>query len=142
MKEKPVVSVICITYGHEEYIAQALDSFLMQKTNFPYQILVGEDKGPDRTAEIVMEYAEKYPDRIVPFIREKNMGAQRNLIDLCRRAGTKYVAFCEGDDFWIDEYKLQKQYDFMEAHPEYRACFHNTRIQTDTSWYLYNYYKR
>lgn len=142
MKEKPLVSVICITYGHEDYIAQALDSFLMQKTTFPYQILVGEDKGPDRTAEIVLEYAEKYPDRIVPFIREENMGAQRNLIDLCRRAGTPYVAFCEGDDYWTDEYKLQKQYDFMEAHPEYRACFHNTRIQTDTSWYLYNYYNK
>ena len=142
MKEKPIVSVICITYGHEEYIAQALDSFLIQKTDFPYQILVGEDKGPDRTAEIVMEYAEKYPGKIIPFIRKENMGAQRNLIDLCRRADTKYLAFCEGDDFWTDEYKLQKQYDFMEAHPEYRACFHNTRIQTDPSWYLYGYYEK
>ncbi len=140
MNEKPLVSVICITYGHEDYIAQALDSFLMQKTTFPYQILVGEDKGPDRTAEIVLDYAAKYPDKIKPFIREKNMGAQRNLIDLCRRAGTEYVAFCEGDDFWTDEYKLQKQFDLMEEHPEYRACFHNTMIMADQSWYLYNYY--
>ena len=138
--DKPLVSVICITYGHEDYIAQALDSFVMQETDFKYQILVGEDKGPDRTAEIVLEYAAKYPDKIIPFIREKNMGAQRNLIDLCRRAGTPYVAFCEGDDFWTDRHKLQKQFDFMEAHPEYRACFHNTKIQADESWYLNNWY--
>ncbi|MCM1285939.1 MAG: CDP-glycerol glycerophosphotransferase family protein [Acetobacter sp.] len=138
--DKPLVSVICITYGHEDYIAQALDSFVSQKTNFKYQILVGEDKGPDRTAEIVLEYAEKYPDLIIPFIREQNMGAQRNLIDLCRRAGTPYVAFCEGDDYWIDEYKLQKQFDFMQENPDYRACFHNTRIQADESWYLNDWY--
>ena len=138
--DAPIVTVVCITYGHEEFISQALDSFLMQKTTFPYQILVGEDKGSDRTAEIVMEYAEKYPDKIIPFIREENMGAQRNLIDLCRRAGTEYIALCEGDDYWIDDHKLQKQYDFMEEHKEYRACFHNTRIQADASWYLYNWY--
>ena len=138
----PMVSVICITYGHEDYIAQALESFLMQKTDFPFQILVGEDKGPDRTAEIVLEYAAKYPDIIKPFIREKNLGAQGNLIDLCNRAGTKYLAFCEGDDYWTDEYKLQKQFELMEAHPEYRACFHNTMIMADPSWYLYGYYKK
>ena len=139
-KDKPLVSVICITYGQEDYIAEALESFVSQKTNFKFQILVGEDHGPDRTAEIVLEYAEKYPDLIVPFIREENMGAQRNLVDLCRRAGTPYVAFCEGDDFWIDDYKLQKQFDFMETHPEYRACFHNTRIQAEDSWYLKDWY--
>ncbi|MDE6659151.1 MAG: glycosyltransferase family 2 protein, partial [Eubacterium sp.] len=137
---KPLVSVICITYGQEDYIAEALESFVSQKTTFKYQILVGEDHGPDRTAEIVLEYAEKYPDLIIPFIREENMGAQRNLVDLCRRAGTPYVAFCEGDDYWIDDYKLQKQFDFMEEHPEYRACFHNTRIQAEDSWYLKDWY--
>ena len=142
MKEKPRVSVICITYGHEDYIAKALDSFLMQKTDFPYQILVGEDNGPDRTAEIVMSYAEKYPDIIIPFIRKENMGAQRNLIDLCSRAETEYLAFCEGDDYWTDENKLQKQFDLMESRPEYRMCFHNTMIMADSSWYLYDYYKK
>ena len=141
MKEKPRVSVICITYGHEDYIAQALDSFLMQKTDFPFQILVGEDKGPDRTAEIVLSYAEKYPDKIIPFIREENMGAQRNLIDLCSRAGTEYLAFCEGDDYWTDEYKLQKQFDLMEEHPEYRACVHATEIDYEHGWSLQNEYK-
>ena len=138
---KPAVTVVCITYKHEEYIRQALDSFLMQKTNFPFQIFVGEDKGPDGTADIVREYAEKYPDKIVAFLREENMGAQRNLIDMCKKAKSPYIAFCEGDDYWTDEYKLQKQYDLMEAHPEYRACFAETEILADEDWYLNNYYK-
>ena len=138
---KPAVTVVCITYKHEEYIRQALDSFLMQKTNFKYQIFVGEDNGPDGTADIVREYAEKYPDKIVAFLREKNMGAQRNLIDMCNKAKSPYIAFCEGDDYWTDEYKLQKQYDLMEANPEYRACFTETEILADEDWYLNNYYK-
>lgn len=138
---KPEVTVVCITYRHEEYIAQALDSFLMQKTSFPFKIFVGEDNGPDKTADIVREYAKKYPDKIVPFLRTENMGAQRNLVDMCQKAESKYIAFCEGDDYWIDECKLQKQYDLMEAHPEYRACFAETQILADESWYLNGYYK-
>ena len=81
-----LVTVVCITYKHEAFIAQALDSFLMQKTDFKFKVFVGEDCGPDGTADIVREYARRYPDVIVPFIREENMGAQRNLIDLCQRA--------------------------------------------------------
>ena len=103
------MTVVCITYKHEAFIAQALDSFLMQKTDFKFKVFVGEDCGPDGTADIVREYARRYPDVIVPFIREENMGAQRNLIDLCQRATSPYIAFCEGDDYWIDEYKLQNR---------------------------------
>lgn len=136
------VTVVCITYNHEEFIAQALDSFLMQKTNFKYQIFVGEDCGPDRTADIVREYAEKYPDIVIPFLREKNMGAQRNLIDLCNHATSPYIAFCEGDDYWTDEYKLQRQYDYMEANPEVRVCFAKAEIKAPEDWFLYNYYKK
>ena len=138
--EAPEVTVVCITYKHEEFIAQALDSFLSQKTTFRFQILVGEDRGPDGTAQIIRAYAERYPGMVVPFIREQNMGAQRNLVDLCQRAGTKYIAFWEGDDYWVDEQKLQKQYDLMEAHPEFGGCFHNTRIESDDDWYLASYY--
>lgn len=136
------VTVVCITYNHEEFIAQALDSFLMQKTNFKFQIFVGEDCGPDRTADIVREYAEKYPDIVIPFIREKNMGAQRNLIDLCNHATSPYIAFCEGDDYWTDEYKLQKQYDYMEANPEVRVCFAKAEIKAPEDWFLNSYYKK
>ena len=134
------VTVVCITYNQEQFIAQALESFIAQETDFKYQIFVGDDCGSDGTKDIVLDYAERYPDLIVPFIREQNMGAQRNMIDLCRRAGTPYIALCEGDDYWIDDHKLQKQYDLMEAHPEYRACFHDTRIDSDPDWYLNSYY--
>jgi len=139
--DNTMVTVVCITYGHEEYIAEALDSFLMQKTNFKFKIFVGEDCGPDRTAEIVKEYAKKYPDIIVPFLREKNMGAQHNLIDLCQRATSPYIAFCEGDDYWIDENKLQKQVEYMEENSEMRFCFHNIEIVAPEDWYFNDFYK-
>ena len=141
MSERPcMVTVVCITYNQEQFIAEALESFVAQKTDFRFQIFVGEDCGTDGTKDIVLDYAERYPDLIVPFIREENMGAQRNLIDLCQRAGTPYVALCEGDDYWTDENKLQKQFDLMEAHPEYRACVHATEIIYDDDWYLQDTY--
>lgn len=136
-----MVTVVCITYNHEKYIAQALDSFLMQKTNFKFKVFVGEDHGPDGTADIVRQYAERYPDVIVPFLREENMGAQHNLIDLCQHATSPYIAFCEGDDYWIDEYKLQKQVDFMEEHPKSRVCFMQTRAEAPDTWHLRSWYK-
>ena len=134
------VAVCCITYNHEEFIAQALDSFLNQKTTFDYQIIVGEDHSPDGTAEILKEYANKYPDKIVAIIREENVGAQRNLIDVCEKAGTKYIALCECDDYWIDEYKLQKQYNFMEKHQDIRVCGAHVRIDAPKDWFLRSYY--
>lgn len=137
-----MVTVVCITYKHEEFIAQALDSFLMQKTNFKFKVFVGEDCGPDGTADIIREYAARYPDVIIPFIREKNMGAQRNLIDLCQRAASPYIAFCEGDDYWVDEYKLQKQVDYMEKHRHLRTCFAKARIDAPEDWFLRSYYRK
>lgn len=136
------VTVCCITYKHEEFIRQALDSFVMQKTNFKFKVFVGEDKGPDGTADIIREYAERYPDIIVPFIREENMGAQRNLIDLCNHACSPYIAFCEGDDFWIDEYKLQKQFDYMQQNKHIRMCYTGTEIQAPEDWHLNTYYRK
>jgi len=135
------VTVCCITYKHEELIRSALDSFLMQKTNFKFKVFVGEDCGPDGTADIVREYAEKYPDIIVPFIREKNMGAQANLIDLCNHATSPYIAFCEGDDYWVDEYKLQKQYDYMQANSEMRVCYSRAEISAPDDWFLRSWFK-
>ncbi len=134
------VTIVCITYNHENFIAQALDSFVMQKTNFKYKIFVGEDCGTDGTAAIVRDYAQRYPGKIVAFIREKNMGAQRNLIDLCQRANSPYIAFCEGDDYWVDEYKLQKQFDYMERHRELRACCTQTEILAPEDWHLRSWY--
>ncbi|MBQ7637853.1 MAG: CDP-glycerol glycerophosphotransferase family protein [Clostridia bacterium] len=134
------VTVCCITYNHHDYIRQALDSFVMQKTDFKFKVFVGEDCGPDDTADIVREYAEKYPDIIVPFIREQNMGAQANLVDLCNHANSPYIAFCEGDDYWIDEYKLQKQFDYMQKHEEVRMCYTRTRIEAPPDWHLKDWY--
>ena len=135
------VTVCCITYKHENTIRQTLDGFLMQKTNFKFKVFVGEDKGTDQTADIIREYAKKYPDIIIPFIRENNMGAQTNLIDLCKRANSPYIAFCEGDDFWIDEYKLQKQFDYMQAHEDVRMCYTRTEILAPEDWHLRGYYR-
>lgn len=135
------VTVVCITYKHEEFIREALDSFLMQKTDFDYQIFVGEDKGPDGTADIVREYAKKYPDKIVAFLRDENMGAQHNLIDLCQRAKSPYIAFCEGDDYWVDDGKLQKQFDYMEAHEDTNVCYARAEIIAPDDWFLRDYFK-
>ncbi|WP_051208666.1 glycosyltransferase family 2 protein [Butyrivibrio sp. WCD3002] len=117
------VSVIIATYNHEKYIAHTLESVVLQKTDFAFEVIVGEDCSSDNTAKIVLEYAEKYPDIIVPLIREKNMGMSGNTSDLLRHAKGEYIAMIEGDDYWIDENKLQKQVDFLDAHKDYAACF-------------------
>lgn len=126
----PEISIICNAYNHEKYIAQALDGFLMQKVNVPIEILVHDDASPDGTADIIRSYAEKYPDVVLPVIRKENHLAL-GMTDIAitpefqlPRARGKYVAFCEGDDFWSNPEKLQFQYDFMELHPEYSICCH------------------
>lgn len=96
------VSIIVLTYYHEKYIAQALDSILTQQTNLRYEILIGDDASGDRTPEIIAEYAKQYPEIIRPFFREENLGATRNSWELRQKARGKYVASLEGDDFWID----------------------------------------
>lgn len=125
------LSICVVTYNHKDYIAQALDSFLMQKTNFKFQVIVGDDCSTDGTTEILKEYAKKYPDIIKPIFREKNIGATKNSLEVYSNAKTPYVAICEGDDYWIDEYKLQKQVDFLETHPDYSICFHPVKVVYD-----------
>lgn len=139
--ESPIVSICCITYNHAAFIRKALDGFLMQEppTGVPkdelwYEILIHDDSSTDGTTEIIKEYATKYPDRIFPLYEAENqylkVGGTRG-IDLFNynRARGKYIAYCEGDDYWIDPHKLQKQVDFMESHPEYSItctrCIHH-----------------
>lgn len=128
----PMVSICCITYNHAPFIRQCLDGFLMQKTSFPIEILIHDDCSTDGTTEIVREYASKYPDLIFPLYETENQYSKPNRqpIDFYnyRRARGKYIAYCEGDDYWTDPYKLQKQVDFMEANPEYSICFHGIEI--------------
>ncbi|KOS69858.1 glycosyl transferase family 2 [Lysinibacillus contaminans] len=125
-----LVSINCITYNHEEFIAEAIESFLMQKTNFNYEILIHDDASTDSTAEIIREYEKKYPDLIKPIYQKENQYSKGNPVDRInmRRAKGKYIAICEGDDYWLDPYKLQKQTDYMEKHPECSLCVHGGEV--------------
>lgn len=125
MSGKIEVSVLMITYNQEKYIREALDSVLMQKVNFNYEIVIGDDCSTDNTQEILKEYYRKYPDRIKLILRRKNLGPTKNAYDVLRRLTGKYVACLEGDDYWTDDMKLQKQYDFMEEHREFSGCGHD-----------------
>ncbi len=111
--EELIVSISCKTYNHEDYIADAIDGFLQQKTNFKYEILIHDDASTDRTADIIRAYEKKYPDLIKPIYQTVNQysieGVSVTQLNLSRAKG-KYIAECEGDDYWIDPYKLQKQY--------------------------------
>lgn len=131
MAEKPKVSIICTAYNHEKFIAQALDGFLMQKTDFPFEILINDDASPDNTANIIREYQAKYPDKIRAFYQEKNLwssGKEAALDFLYPEIQSEYVAICEGDDYWTDENKLQKQVDFLDKHKDYSICFHAVKV--------------
>ena len=129
MDNKTMVSICCITYNQEKYIKQAIESFLMQKTNFKYEIIIHDDASTDNTANIIKEYENKYPDIIKPIYQKENQyskgkSALKATID---NATGKYIAFCEGDDYWSDNEKLQKQFNYMESHPECSMCLHNTK---------------
>lgn len=139
--EKVLVSIRCLAYNHASYIRQCLDGFVMQKTNFCFEAIVHDDASTDGTAAIIREYAEKYPNIIKPIFETENQyskhdGSLRDIMNVACKG--KYIAMCEGDDYWIDPYKLQKQVDFMEQHPDYVACFHNARVQYKNHVALFN----
>lgn len=130
----PLVSIICIAYNQEKFIKQTLDGFVSQETDFPFEVLIHDDASTDSTAKIIQEYAKKYPSIIKPVFEEKNqytLTTWKFLNDLFYSAKGKYIALCEGDDFWTDSGKLQKQVDFLEAHPDYSVCFHPVNIHYD-----------
>ena len=119
-QEGIIVSVICCTYNQERYIKRCLDGIIMQRTSFNYEVLVHDDASVDSTPEIIREYERKYPDVIKPiYQRENQFSKRKGIIKTFQipRAKGKYIAFCEGDDYWIDPYKLQKQVDFLEKNP-------------------------
>jgi glycosyltransferase involved in cell wall biosynthesis len=119
-------SVCMITYNHKEFIAQAIESVMMQQTDFDYELVIGEDCSTDGTREICLTYREKYPDKIRLFLHEKNLGMIRNYAETFSRCTAQYVAVLDGDDYWTAPHKLQKQVDFLEAHPDYAICFSRT----------------
>lgn len=123
------VSVCCLVYNHEKYLRKCLDGFVMQKTNFAFEVLINDDKSTDSSAEIIKEYYEKYPDVFVPVFQTENQYSKGvKVIDdiLIPMAKGKYIALCEGDDYWCDENKLQLQYNYMENDEECVMCLHNT----------------
>ena len=115
----PLVSVCMITYNHEKYIRDAIEGVLIQKTNFPIELIIGEDCSTDNTRKIVKEYEAKYPEIIIAQYPEINRGMMNNFATVLQSVRGKYIALCEGDDYWIDPYKLQKQVDFLEENPDY-----------------------
>ena len=125
------VSVFMITYNHEKYIAEALDSILMQETDFDFDIVIGEDCSTDATRRIVLEYSRKYPDKIKLLLHNVNVGFISNMMYVLEACTGKYVAMCEGDDYWTYPFKLQKQVDFLEANNEYMLATHGYRIVKD-----------
>ena len=125
----PLVAIHCITYNHEPYIRDCLEGFVMQKTNFKFVAIVHDDASTDGTTSIIREYAEKYPEIIKPIFEDENQYSKKSgaitriMNEAIDATGAKYVAMCEGDDYWIDPYKLQKQVDFMEENEEIGICY-------------------
>ena len=122
---QPLVSVAVITYNHGKFIGECLDGILMQKTTFDFEIVVAEDCSTDDTRKVIRAYEQKYPNIIRGIYQDKNVGGVRNAYEYCYPSlRGKYIALCEGDDFWTDPEKLQKQVDFLEQHPDYVLSFH------------------
>lgn len=132
-ENEPMVSVALVTYKHEAYIREALDSILAQQVDFSYEIVVGDDCSPDGTQDILREYAARYPGRFVLLLREKNLGATANSYDIKCHCQGRYIAQLEGDDFWTDPLKLRKQVDFLESHPEYIGTAHMHNVVDEHS---------
>ncbi|WP_439582548.1 glycosyltransferase family 2 protein [Dyadobacter bucti] len=127
------VSVCVVTYNHEKFVAQTLDSILMQKTTFPFEIVVGDDCSKDNTATILKEYQQRYPDKIRLILHSKNLGlnGKYNALSTFAAAKGEYIAQFDGDDYLTSPDKLQKQVEMLDAHPEYSACYHNARVIYD-----------
>jgi glycosyltransferase involved in cell wall biosynthesis len=134
MNDNPLVSICCITYNHASYIRNCLDGFLMQKTNFPYEILINDDCSTDGTTDIIREYENEHPNILKPIYHDENQyqkGVRRILANFVYpKAKGKYIAICEGDDYWTDSYKLQKQVDFLEMHHGYSMVCSNSKVVT------------
>ena len=129
----PLVSICVLTYNHKNYIRQCLDGIFMQRVNFPYEVLVHDDASTDGTADIVREYEKQYPGILKPIYQTKNQYSQKIQVGKNNndRACGKYIASCEGDDYWTDPNKLQMQVDFLEQHPKYAGTAHNVRVMDE-----------
>lgn len=136
MQQGTLVSIICLTYNHEKYIRETLEGFVNQKTNFKFEILIHDDASTDRTAQIIHEYEVKYPDLIKPIYQTENQYSKGGAI-ICKFllpiSSGKYLAFCEGDDYWSDERKLQKQVDILERESNCALVYTNCKVYNQKS---------
>ncbi|MFZ6034775.1 MAG: FkbM family methyltransferase [Patescibacteria group bacterium] len=132
IRKKPILTVFCLTYNHDKYIAQALESFVMQKTDFDFEILIHDDASTDNTVKIIREFQKKYPNKIKAIIETENQFSKKDADCSIKKAlksiKTKYIAVCEGDDYWTGERKLQLQVDFLEKNKTHNICFHPVRL--------------
>lgn len=130
------VAVFMVTFNHEKYIGQAIESVLMQETTFPIKIIIGEDCSTDKTASICLKYKEDYPEIIEVKLNQRNIGALNNSKQIyaeCLASGAKYIAMLEGDDFWTDPYKLQKQVDFLDLNENFSSSAHQTLVKYESN---------
>ncbi len=131
MNDDPLVSICCLTFNHERFIAQAIESFLMQKTSFPIEIIIHDDASTDNTGKIVMDYVRQYPNLINPIFQRDNQYSkgERSFFGhfIIPYVRGKYIALCEGDDYWTDPLKLEKQINFFKSNPDCSICFHAAR---------------
>lgn len=125
-----LISIVMITYNHEKYIAQAINGIFIQKTDFPIEIIIADDNSPDNTENVVNEFIKKAPENISILYtkHQENKGMMKNFVWALQQASGKYIALCEGDDYWTDSSKLQKQIDFLEQNEDYVLCFSNRDI--------------
>lgn len=131
----PLVVISCLTFNHEAYIREALEGFVRQQTDFPFVAIVHDDASTDQTAAIIREYANNFPNIILPILEKENQYSKRDdsltkIMELAlKRTGASYLALCEGDDYWTNPLKLQKQINFLESHSEYSMCFHKVEVK-------------
>lgn len=144
----PLVTIRCMVYNHEPYLRQCLDGFVMQRTNFPFEAIVHDDASTDGSADIIREYAEKYPDIIKPIFETENQyskggGVMWKKINAALHPESKYYAYCEGDDYWCDPHKLQLQVDFLESHPDYYMTCHAFKyyLQDEEKFVVHDFVK-
>jgi glycosyltransferase involved in cell wall biosynthesis len=131
--ESPLLSVCLITYNHSKFIKEAIDSVLNQITIFKFELIIADDFSTDGTRDILIDYQKKYPNKIELILQEKNVGPAQNFIDLISNKKGKYIAYFEGDDYWTNNFKLQKQVDFLEANLDYSICFHKVNILNENT---------
>lgn len=131
----PLVSICTLTYNHEKFIRQTVESLLMQETNFPYEVVISDDGSTDGTVKIIKDLITSHPNgNLIKLLTHENMGVLPNYIFTFKQCNGKYIAFCEGDDYWTNKNKLQIQFDFLEENPDFSICFHQVRKMENESF--------